>query len=67
MLLHAFLVFYNDLCVCLTLQTMICLYFQGNFGEVYKGILKDKTAVAVKTCKEDLPQELKIKFLQEAK
>lgn len=45
----------------------MCLYFQGNFGEVYKGILKDKTAVAVKTCKEDLPQELKIKFLQEAK
>ncbi|XP_064452528.1 tyrosine-protein kinase Fer isoform X2 [Mirounga angustirostris] len=40
---------------------------KGNFGEVYKGILKDKTAVAVKTCKEDLPQELKIKFLQEAK
>lgn len=45
-----------------------CFYpFQGNFGEVYKGTLKDKTAVAVKTCKEDLPQELKIKFLQEAK
>ncbi|XP_014652341.1 PREDICTED: tyrosine-protein kinase Fer [Ceratotherium simum simum] len=40
---------------------------KGNFGEVYKGVLKDKTAVAVKTCKEDLPQELKIKFLQEAK
>ncbi|XP_023389375.1 tyrosine-protein kinase Fer isoform X1 [Pteropus vampyrus] len=40
---------------------------KGNFGEVYKGILKDKTDVAVKTCKEDLPQELKIKFLQEAK
>lgn len=40
---------------------------KGNFGEVFKGILKDKTAVAVKTCKEDLPQELKIKFLQEAK
>uniref|UniRef100_A0A2K6FK34 Tyrosine-protein kinase n=1 Tax=Propithecus coquereli TaxID=379532 RepID=A0A2K6FK34_PROCO len=39
----------------------------GNFGEVYKGTLKDKTSVAVKTCKEDLPQELKIKFLQEAK
>ncbi|XP_044536205.1 tyrosine-protein kinase Fer [Gracilinanus agilis] len=39
---------------------------KGNFGEVYKGTLKDKTAVAVKTCKEDLPQELKIKFLQEA-
>ncbi|XP_063123116.1 tyrosine-protein kinase Fer isoform X3 [Rattus norvegicus] len=40
---------------------------KGNFGEVYKGTLKDKTPVAVKTCKEDLPQELKIKFLQEAK
>uniref|UniRef100_A0A8C5L7X4 Tyrosine-protein kinase n=2 Tax=Jaculus jaculus TaxID=51337 RepID=A0A8C5L7X4_JACJA len=40
---------------------------KGNFGEVYKGTLKDKTCVAVKTCKEDLPQELKIKFLQEAK
>ncbi|XP_063101549.1 tyrosine-protein kinase Fer isoform X4 [Cavia porcellus] len=40
---------------------------KGNFGEVYKGTLKDKTAVAVKTCKEGLPQELKIKFLQEAK
>ncbi|XP_030673333.1 tyrosine-protein kinase Fer isoform X1 [Nomascus leucogenys] len=40
---------------------------KGNFGEVYKGMLKDKTSVAVKTCKEDLPQELKIKFLQEAK
>ncbi|XP_004484144.1 tyrosine-protein kinase Fer isoform X1 [Dasypus novemcinctus] len=40
---------------------------KGNFGEVYKGTLKDKASVAVKTCKEDLPQELKIKFLQEAK
>lgn len=40
---------------------------RGNFGEVYKGTLKDKTAVAVKTCKEDLPQELKIKFLSEAR
>ncbi|XP_012875888.1 PREDICTED: tyrosine-protein kinase Fer [Dipodomys ordii] len=40
---------------------------KGNFGEVYRGTLKDKTSVAVKTCKEDLPQELKIKFLQEAK
>ncbi|XP_055648954.1 tyrosine-protein kinase Fer-like isoform X6 [Falco peregrinus] len=40
---------------------------KGNFGEVYKGRLKDKTPVAVKTCKEDLPQELKIKFLSEAR
>ncbi|XP_068280448.1 tyrosine-protein kinase Fer-like [Nyctibius grandis] len=40
---------------------------KGNFGEVYKGTLKDKTPVAVKTCKEDLPQEVKIKFLSEAR
>ncbi|XP_041324274.1 tyrosine-protein kinase Fer-like [Pyrgilauda ruficollis] len=40
---------------------------KGNFGEVYKGTLKDKTPVAIKTCKEDLPQELKIKFLSEAR
>ncbi|XP_072137464.1 tyrosine-protein kinase Fer [Mobula birostris] len=40
---------------------------KGNFGEVFKGTLKDKTQVAVKTCKEDLPQELKIKFLSEAR
>ncbi|XP_075458125.1 tyrosine-protein kinase Fer isoform X1 [Ascaphus truei] len=40
---------------------------KGNFGEVFKGALKDKTPVAVKTCKEDLPQELKIKFLSEAR
>ncbi|KAM4709009.1 tyrosine-protein kinase Fer isoform 2-T2 [Discoglossus pictus] len=40
---------------------------KGNFGEVFKGTLKDKTPVAVKTCKEDLPQELKIKFLSEAR
>ncbi|XP_055015943.1 tyrosine-protein kinase Fer isoform X2 [Boleophthalmus pectinirostris] len=41
---------------------------KGNFGEVYKGVLvRDKTAVAVKTCKEDLPPELKIRFLSEAR
>ncbi|XP_069481578.1 tyrosine-protein kinase Fer isoform X1 [Ambystoma mexicanum] len=40
---------------------------KGNFGEVFKGTLKDKTPVAVKTCKEDLPQELKMKFLSEAR
>ncbi|KAJ8385502.1 hypothetical protein AAFF_G00185380 [Aldrovandia affinis] len=40
---------------------------KGNFGEVVKGTLRDKTPVAVKTCKEDLPQELKIKFLSEAR
>uniref|UniRef100_A0A3B3Z971 Tyrosine-protein kinase n=1 Tax=Periophthalmus magnuspinnatus TaxID=409849 RepID=A0A3B3Z971_9GOBI len=40
----------------------------GNFGEVYKGVLvRDKTPVAVKTCKEDLPPELKIRFLSEAR
>uniref|UniRef100_A0A7N8Y916 Tyrosine-protein kinase n=1 Tax=Mastacembelus armatus TaxID=205130 RepID=A0A7N8Y916_9TELE len=41
---------------------------KGNFGEVFKGILqRDKTPVAVKTCKEDLPPELKIRFLSEAR
>ncbi|XP_052314282.1 tyrosine-protein kinase Fer-like isoform X2 [Oncorhynchus keta] len=40
---------------------------KGNFGEVFQGTLRDKTPVAVKTCKEDLPQELKIKFLSEAR
>lgn len=38
-----------------------------NFDDVFQGTLKDKTAVAVKTCKDDLSQELKLKFLQEAK
>ncbi|XP_061553785.1 tyrosine-protein kinase Fer isoform X3 [Phycodurus eques] len=41
---------------------------KGNFGEVFKGtLLRDKTPVAVKTCKEDLPPELKIRFLSEAR
>ncbi|CAN9504653.1 unnamed protein product [Ophioblennius macclurei] len=41
---------------------------KGNFGEVFKGTLqRDKIAVAVKTCKEDLPPELKIRFLSEAR
>lgn len=34
---------------------------------LFKGTLKDKTAIAIKTCKDDLSQELKLKFLQEAK
>ncbi|KAL6096390.1 fer [Pungitius sinensis] len=41
---------------------------KGNFGEVFIGTLqRDKTPVAVKTCKEDLPPELKIRFLSEAR
>ncbi|XP_008324407.1 tyrosine-protein kinase Fer [Cynoglossus semilaevis] len=41
---------------------------KGNFGEVFKGTLqRDKLPVAVKTCKEDLPPELKIRFLSEAR
>ncbi|XP_029025338.1 tyrosine-protein kinase Fer isoform X2 [Betta splendens] len=41
---------------------------KGNFGEVFKGTLqRDKTPVAIKTCKEDLPPELKIRFLSEAR
>ncbi|XP_060116228.1 tyrosine-protein kinase Fes/Fps [Heteronotia binoei] len=41
---------------------------QGHFGEVFSGrLLCDNTPVAVKTCRETLPPELKAKFLQEAR
>ncbi|XP_039217955.1 tyrosine-protein kinase Fes/Fps isoform X1 [Crotalus tigris] len=40
---------------------------QGNFGEVFSGFLRgSNTPVAVKSCRETLPNELKIRFLQEA-
>ncbi|NXU58950.1 FES kinase, partial [Turnix velox] len=40
---------------------------RGNFGEVFSGRLRtDNTPVAVKSCRETLPPELKAKFLQEA-
>ncbi|KAJ1180115.1 hypothetical protein NDU88_005339 [Pleurodeles waltl] len=41
---------------------------RGNFGEVFSGRLKaDNTPVAVKTCRETLPPDLKDKFLLEAR
>ncbi|XP_066491171.1 tyrosine-protein kinase Fes/Fps [Tiliqua scincoides] len=41
---------------------------QGNFGEVFGGRLRcDNTPVAVKSCRETLPPELKARFLQEAR
>ncbi|XP_062998940.1 tyrosine-protein kinase Fes/Fps [Elgaria multicarinata webbii] len=41
---------------------------QGNFGEVFSGRLRcDNTPVAVKSCRETLPPELKVRFLQEAR
>uniref|UniRef100_A0A8C8ZG64 Tyrosine-protein kinase n=1 Tax=Prolemur simus TaxID=1328070 RepID=A0A8C8ZG64_PROSS len=41
---------------------------RGNFGEVFSGRLRaDNTLVAVKSCRETLPPELKAKFLQEAR
>ncbi|KAI4900384.1 hypothetical protein NFI96_000677 [Prochilodus magdalenae] len=41
---------------------------RGNFGEVFSGRLRsDNTAVAVKACRENLPPELKNKFLMEAR
>lgn len=41
---------------------------QGNFGEVFSGRLRvDNTLVAVKSCRETLPPDLKAKFLQEAR
>ncbi|XP_066095624.1 tyrosine-protein kinase Fes/Fps isoform X2 [Saccopteryx bilineata] len=40
----------------------------GNFGEVFSGRLRvDNTPVAVKSCRETLPPDLKAKFLQEAR
>uniref|UniRef100_A0A8C6YDG2 Tyrosine-protein kinase n=1 Tax=Naja naja TaxID=35670 RepID=A0A8C6YDG2_NAJNA len=40
---------------------------QGNFGEVFSGFLRSSnTQVAVKSCRETLPNELKARFLQEA-
>ncbi|XP_015674096.1 tyrosine-protein kinase Fes/Fps isoform X2 [Protobothrops mucrosquamatus] len=40
---------------------------QGNFGEVFSGLLRgSNTPVAVKSCRETLPNELKTRFLQEA-
>ncbi|XP_058012610.1 tyrosine-protein kinase Fes/Fps isoform X3 [Ahaetulla prasina] len=40
---------------------------QGNFGEVFSGFLRgSNTPVAVKFCRETLPNELKARFLQEA-
>ncbi|XP_078579951.1 tyrosine-protein kinase Fer-like isoform X2 [Branchiostoma floridae x Branchiostoma japonicum] len=41
---------------------------RGNFGDVMRGVLKDdKTPVAVKTCRETLPKQVKDKFLMEAR
>ncbi|XP_040198419.1 tyrosine-protein kinase Fes/Fps [Rana temporaria] len=41
---------------------------RGNFGEVFSGRLRaDNTPVAVKTCRETLPPDLKDKFLLEAR
>ncbi|KAM5291527.1 tyrosine-protein kinase Fes/Fps [Glossophaga mutica] len=41
---------------------------RGNFGEVFSGRLRvDNTPVAVKSCRETLPPDLKAKFLQEAR
>ncbi|XP_031979155.1 tyrosine-protein kinase Fes/Fps isoform X3 [Corvus moneduloides] len=41
---------------------------RGNFAEVFSGRLRaDNTPVAVKSCRETLPPELKARFLQEAR
>ncbi len=42
--------------------------FQGNFGDVYRGLYKpQKLEVAVKTCRETLSEDAKKKFLQEGR
>ncbi|XP_075714236.1 tyrosine-protein kinase Fes/Fps [Rhinoderma darwinii] len=41
---------------------------RGNFGEVFSGRLQaDNTPIAVKTCRETLPPDLKDRFLSEAR
>jgi tyrosine-protein kinase Fer len=45
----------------------IIFFSQGNFGEVYKGTYKNNLTVAVKTCKDTLSEEQKVKFLQEGR
>ncbi|KAJ8412961.1 hypothetical protein AAFF_G00105430 [Aldrovandia affinis] len=41
---------------------------RGNFGEVFSGRLRsDNRAVAVKSCRDNLPSEMKNKFLMEAR
>jgi len=45
-----------------------CLYFQGNFGEVFKGVYKRTgEVIAVKTCKDTLSEEQRKKFLMEGR
>lgn len=42
--------------------------FQGQFGEVYRGVFKVTGAlVAIKTCRETLSEDVKRKFLQEGR
>lgn len=47
----------------------MCVYvFQGQFGEVYRGVFKVTGAlVAIKTCRETLCEDVKRKFLQEGR
>jgi len=43
-------------------------YFQGQFGEVFRGLFKPSVlTVAVKTCRSTMDDEIKKKFLQEAR
>lgn len=61
-------VWFLTICFSFSHHDLLSAGCQGNFGEVFKGTLqRDKTPVAVKTCKEDLPPELKIRFLSEAR
>lgn len=60
---------HNWLCCCShDTHALAHTHTQGNFGEVYNGRLRhNNTAVAVKTCKENLAPEQKNKFLMEAR
>ena len=40
---------------------------KGKFDDTFRGTLKHKIGITVRTCEDDLSQEPKLKFLQEAK
>ena len=45
---------------------VVCDVFQGNFGEVFRGRFRGEI-VAVKTCKEELQEDQKKKFIGEGR
>lgn len=54
--------------MCVQFFTQYCFKFQGQFGEVFRGVFKlTESQVAVKTCRENMSEDVKRKFLQEGR